>query len=434
MSDVKGFSGIGGRDLESGRFPTAQIFGLRLRLGPLVKDAHVGVAAAGGSAGHVEHLAQAGPPAADIASAAGCAVAAGERSCAGQGRGLLRADAAELGHVGAKHSRGNRTDPRYGAQDLCAASQGFVGFEGIGNGLVEHTDLALGSVVEAAECGRCGPGPAWRHRCDRSWLVGPCCAQTAGPAAGWPGRPRGQPRRGGGAGRDGSVLSVPAPRGAHLACATSPVPRKTLRRWMLAVGLWSRRRKRKPHRSRRQRKAHFGELIQLDGSHHDWLEGRGPKGCMMNFVDDATGRALRRFSDEETTWAAADLLQAWVRQYGIPKALYCDWKNVYKRQPTSREALAGIEPATQFGRICAKLGIGIIAASSPQAKGRVERHHGTHQDRLIKTMRLEGIADYEAANRYVDEKYLDEHNAKFVFEPSAGADFHRRLPKRLELK
>ena len=112
----------------------------------------------------------------------------------------------------------------------------------------------------------------------------------------------------------------------------------------------------------------------------------------------------------------------------------CDWKNVYKRQPTSREALAGIKPATQFGRICAKLGIGIIAASSPQAKGRVERHHGTHQDRLIKKMRLEGIADYEAANRYVDEKYLDEHNAKFVFEPSAGADFHRRLPKRLELK
>ena len=84
--------------------------------------------------------------------------------------------------------------------------------------------------------------------------------------------------------------------------------------------------------------------------------------------------------------------------------------------------------------MCAKLGSGIIAASSPQAKGRVERHHGTHQDRLIKKMRLKGIADYEAANRYVDEEYLDEHNAKFVYEPSAGADFHRRLPKRLDLK
>ena len=134
---------------------------------------------------------------------------------------------------------------------------------------------------------------------------------------------------------------------------------RTLRLWMLAAGLWSRRRKRKLHRSRRQRKAHFGELIQLDGSHHDWLEGRGPKGCMMNFVDDATGRALCRFSSQETTWAAADLLEAWVRQYGVPKALYCDWKNVYLRKPTSREAIEGIEPETQFGRMCAKLGIGI---------------------------------------------------------------------------
>ena len=209
---------------------------------------------------------------------------------------------------------------------------------------------------------------------------------------------------------------------------------RTLRLWMLAAGLWSRRRKRKLHRSRRQRKAHFGELIQLDGSHHDWLEGRGPKGCMMNFVDDATGRALCRFSSQETTWAAADLLEAWVRQYGVPKALYCDWKNVYLRKPTSREAIEGIEPETQFGRMCAKLGIGIIAASSPQAKGRVERHHGTHQDRLIKKMRLEGIADYEAANRYLDEQYLRGHNAKFGCEPSAGADFHRRLSKRLDLK
>ena len=152
----------------------------------------------------------------------------------------------------------------------------------------------------------------------------------------------------------------------------------------------------------------------------------------MNFVDDATGRALCRFSDEQTTWAAADLLQAWVRQYGVPKALYCDWKNVYKQRPTSREAIEGIEPETQFGRMCAKLGIHIIAASSPQATGRVERHHGTHQDRLIKKMRLEGIADYGAANRYLDEQYLNEHNAKFIRQPSAGTDFHQRLAKRLE--
>ena len=212
------------------------------------------------------------------------------------------------------------------------------------------------------------------------------------------------------------------------------VARETLRGWMLAAGLWSRVRKRKPHRTRRQRRAHFVELIQLDGSHHGWLEGRAPKGCLMNFVDDATGRALCRFSAQETTWAAADLLEQWVRTHGVPQALYCDWKNVYKRRSTSREELEGIEPETQFGRMCAKLGIRIIAASSPQAKGRVECHHGTHQDRLIKKMRLAGIADYEAANSYLDEHYLDEHNAKFGREPAAGANFHRRLSKRLDLK
>lgn len=212
------------------------------------------------------------------------------------------------------------------------------------------------------------------------------------------------------------------------------VARETLRGWMLAEGLWSRQRQRKPNRSRRERRAHFGELIQLDGSHHDWLEGRGPRGCLMNFVDDATGRALCRFSEQETTWAATDLLEHWLRTHGIPQALYCDWKNVYKRRPTTREAVEGIEPQTQFGRMCAKLGIRIIAASSPQAKGRVERHHGTHQDRLIKKMRLKGISDYEAANRYLEEEYLSAHNEAFGCEPAGGANFHQRLPAGVDLK
>ncbi len=212
------------------------------------------------------------------------------------------------------------------------------------------------------------------------------------------------------------------------------VARETLRGWMLSAGLWSRRRKRKPHRSRRERKAHFGELLQLDGSHHRWLEDRAEQGCLMNLVDDATGRGLFRFSAEETTWAAADLLEQWVRAHGIPKALYVDWKNVYKRKATTKEAIAGIKPETQFGRMCAKLGIRIIAASSPQAKGRVERHHSTHQDRLVKKMRLAGIGDYEAANGYLDEGYLEEHNARFAREPAAGADFHGRVLKRIKLE
>jgi transposase len=212
------------------------------------------------------------------------------------------------------------------------------------------------------------------------------------------------------------------------------VDEETLRRWMLSEGLWSRQRRRKPHRTRRQRKAHFGELVQLDGSHHQWLEERGPKGCLMNLVDDATGRAVCLFSREETTWAAADVLEAWVRTHGIPQALYCDWKSVYQRRPTTREALEGVEPETQFGRMCRRLGIRIIAASSPEAKGRVERHHGTHQDRLVKKMRLNGIADYATANRYLEQEYLPAHNARFACEPVAAADFHRRLAKRLDLK
>ena len=125
---------------------------------PLVDGAHVGVATAGGDGGHVEHLARSGSPASDVASAVGCAAVAGERRRAGQGRGLLGADAAEFGQVGAKHSCGDGADTRDGPQDRGAASQGFVGFEGLGNGLVEHTDLAVGSLVEAAERGRRGSG------------------------------------------------------------------------------------------------------------------------------------------------------------------------------------------------------------------------------------------------------------------------------------
>ena len=142
----------------------------------------------------------------------------------------------------------------------------------------------------------------------------------------------------------------------------------TLRRWMLAAGLWSRARKRAPHRQRRERKAHFGELVQLDGSFHLWYEARAPRGCLMNLVDDATGRTLARLGGEETIWAAADVLRRWIEAYGVPLALYTDWKNVYVRVPNAEEQVTGAVPLTQFGRMCASLGIQIIAASSPQAK------------------------------------------------------------------
>jgi transposase len=173
---------------------------------------------------------------------------------------------------------------------------------------------------------------------------------------------------------------------------------ETLRRWMLAEGLWSRERRRRRHRRRRDRKEHLGELVQMDGSFHAWLEERGPEGCLMDLVDDATNTTLARLGQEETIWAAAGALRAWIERYGVPQALYVEWKNLYKRAANAQERLRGQEPITQFGRMCAKLGIELIAASSPEAKGRVERVHGTHQDRLVKKLRLRKIASHGEAN------------------------------------
>lgn len=212
------------------------------------------------------------------------------------------------------------------------------------------------------------------------------------------------------------------------------VDHDTLRLWMLAEGLWNRRRKHKKHCQRREPRAHFGELVQLDGSFHDWLEQRGPRGCLMDMVDDATNQTLARMGKEETIWAAAQVLQSWIGQYGVPRALYTDWKNVYKRKATPAEQLRGEVPLTQFGRMCQKLGIGIIAASSPQAKGRVERRHGVHQDRLIKKMRRKGIASYEAANQYLEQEYLPDHNRRFSRPAAKPEDYHGRKPTKRELR
>jgi transposase len=211
------------------------------------------------------------------------------------------------------------------------------------------------------------------------------------------------------------------------------VPAETLRRWMKQAGLWQRQRRRKPYRQRRERKAHFGELVQLDGSFHEWLEERGERACLMHMVDDATTTVLGRFSQEETTWAAARVLRSWIERYGVPRALYTDRKNVYVRPPNAQERLHGEPAVTQFGRMCAQLGIRIIAASSPQAKGRVERTHGTHQDRLVKKLRLAGIANYDQANAYLEEHYLAEHNRHYARPAAAAADYHRRRPTARQL-
>jgi hypothetical protein len=208
---------------------------------------------------------------------------------------------------------------------------------------------------------------------------------------------------------------------------------ETLRRWMLEEGLWSRERRRRRHRRRRERKEHFGEMIQMDGSFHAWLEERGPEGCLMDLVDDATNTTLARLGEEETIWAAAGALQAWIERYGVPLKLYVDWKNLYKRAANAQERLRGEEPITQFGRMCAKLGIELIAASSPQAKGRVERVHGTHQDRLVKKLRLQRIASHAEANAYLESEYLPEHNRRFARPALRSENYHRRAPCAAQL-
>lgn len=211
------------------------------------------------------------------------------------------------------------------------------------------------------------------------------------------------------------------------------IAHETLRRWMLAAGLWSRQRTRPPYRQRRERKAHFGELVQLDGSFHRWYEARGDQRCLITMVDDATSRSEGRFSEEETIWAAAAVLRRWIEQHGVPLALYTDWKNVYVRVATAAEQAAGLVPLTQFGRMCAALQIQIIPASSPQAKGRVERNHGTHQDRLVKKLRRLAIAADGPANTFLETTYWPQHNARFPQAPASTEDFHRRCPSATAL-
>jgi len=224
--------------------------------------------------------------------------------------------------------------------------------------------------------------------------------------------------------RFGPTLAV-----EHLACEDGvKVDGETLRRWMLAEGLWSRERRRRRHRRRRERKEHFGEMVQMDGSFHPWLEERGPEGCLMDLVDDATNTTLARLGKEETIWAAAGALRACIERYGVPLKLYVDWKNLYKRAANAQEGLRGEEPITQFGRMCAKLGIELIAASSPQAKGRVERVHGTHQDRLVKKLRRRKIASPAEVNAYLEAEYLPEHNRRFARSAARAEDYHRRAP------
>jgi len=213
------------------------------------------------------------------------------------------------------------------------------------------------------------------------------------------------------------------------------VPVETLRQWLLSAGLWRKCRRRRPYRQRRARKEYFGELVQMDGSHHDWFEGRREWAVLMVLIDDATSEVFAWFSEGETTLAALEAFRGYVDCYGLPRALYVDRDSIYRcdREATMAENLAGKQPTTQFGRAMEELEVKVIMAHSPQAKGRVERVNGTLQDRLVKALRRAKISDLESANRFLREKFLPPFNRRFVKKAAKPGDLHRRVPRGLDL-
>jgi hypothetical protein len=213
------------------------------------------------------------------------------------------------------------------------------------------------------------------------------------------------------------------------------VSREKVRQVMMSYGLWKRKRRKREDHVWRERKHHCGEMVQMDGSHHAWLEGRGPKLVLMGYVDDATGRFYGRFYDHEGVYPAMDSLRRYIGLNGLPLAIYLDKHSTYKttRQADRDELLRDRQAETQFERALGELGIRVIHAHSPQAKGRVERIFKTLQDRLVKEMRLAGIRTLEEANRFLEE-YLETFNQRFIKEALEEGDLHRPLPKSVVLE
>jgi hypothetical protein len=207
------------------------------------------------------------------------------------------------------------------------------------------------------------------------------------------------------------------------------VSHDTLGRWLRAEGWFERRRRRSRHRMRRPRREHQGELMQMDGSWHDWFEGRGPWCCLMVMVDDATGRTYCRFYEKETLEAALDVFGRYAKHQGLPRALYVDKAGIYRGEDENGEPTL-----TQFGRAMKELDVELILANSPQAKGRVERKNGTLQDRLVKAMGRAKVSGIAAANAWLEGSgFLRELNDKFCCEAAKKADLHRKAPREKKL-
>jgi len=212
--------------------------------------------------------------------------------------------------------------------------------------------------------------------------------------------------------------------------------RETLRRLLRSTGIGPPRKRRLPaHRQRRVRSARQGEIILLDGSPHDWLEGRGPRLTALGFQDDASGKILQaEFFPAETTEGYFRLLRALLRRYGVPLAFYGDRHGIFVRNDdhwTMEEQLAGQRQPTQFGRALQQLGITYIPAQSPQAKGRVERLWGVLQDRLVSELRLAGADDLASANRVL-RRFIADYNRRFARPPRESETAWRRAPRDLD--
>jgi transposase len=207
-----------------------------------------------------------------------------------------------------------------------------------------------------------------------------------------------------------------AEQGLHVSPAT-------LRRWLLAEGLWQRKRRRDVHRQRRPRRACFGELVQMDTSLHEWTEGRGEEMALVKMIDDATSRVLARFYPADTVEAHFDLLGRWLEKFGRPLALYTDRHGIFEAHKKGQPDYAG---ETQFSRALSELDIALIKARSPQAKGRVERSFGTAQDRWVKEMRLAKVKTIAEANALL-ERLLPDHNRRFSVAAAEMGDAHRAV-------
>lgn len=209
---------------------------------------------------------------------------------------------------------------------------------------------------------------------------------------------------------------------------------ETLRKWLIETGDWKKRRRGRKHRQWRERKHYAGEMVQMDGSHHDWFEGRGPWCVLMGYIDDATGKAFGRFYGYEGTIPAMDSFRHYIQKYGLPMSIYLDKHTTYKSpaKPSIEDQLNDRPALSEFERALKELGVEVIHANSPQAKGRIERLFRSFQDRLVKEMRLRGIRTLEQANAFLKE-YLPIYNRRFCVIPRERDNLHRPLGKGVNL-